>query len=86
MIAVKVVVGINLLGFAYKRFASMEEREKEAQKKEEEMKAMGKDQRDYNQSVREYLSKPEDFVLGEQPRKYTLETVDRFSMVKSRIP
>ncbi|GAA5805121.1 hypothetical protein HPULCUR_010634 [Helicostylum pulchrum] len=86
LLALKVVVGINLLGFAYKRFSSMEEREKKEATKEKEMKAMSKDETEYTASVRNYLSKPEDHVLGEKPIKYTLENVDRFSMVKSRIP
>lgn len=86
LLALKVVVGINLLGFAYKRFSSMEEREKKEAEKEKEMKAMSKDETEYTASVRSYLSKPEDHVLGEKPIKYTLENVDRFSMVKSRIP
>ncbi|KAG2235480.1 eukaryotic membrane protein family-domain-containing protein [Thamnidium elegans] len=86
LLALKVVVGINLLGFAYKRFSGMEEREKKEAKKEKEMKAMSKDETEYTSSVRNYLSKPEDHVLGEKPIKYTLENVDRFSMVKSRIP
>ncbi|KAI9349899.1 eukaryotic membrane protein family-domain-containing protein [Pilaira anomala] len=86
LLALKVVVGINLLGFAYKRFSGMEEREKEEKEKDKEMKAMSKDETEYTASVRDYLSKPEDHILGEKPMKYTLENVDRFSMVKSRIP
>lgn len=64
----------------------MEEREKSDQKKEEEMKAMSKDEKEYTANLREYLSKPEDNIMGEKPSKYTLDNVDRFSMVRSRIP
>ena len=80
------VVGINLLGFAYKRYSAMEEREKADLMKDKEMKAMSKDENEYKESLREYLSKPEDHVMGEKQGKFTLENVDRFSMVRSRIP
>ncbi|KAG0738480.1 hypothetical protein G6F57_012198 [Rhizopus arrhizus] len=84
LLALKVLVGMNLLGFAYKRYSSMEERDKAEVKKDQEMKEMSKDENDYRQSIHNYLSQPEDHVP--RPVKYTLETVDRFSMVKSRIP
>ncbi|KAI8643717.1 eukaryotic membrane protein family-domain-containing protein [Parasitella parasitica] len=86
LLALKVVVGINLLAFAYKRFAGMEERDKAEAKKDKEIKAMSKDETEYNTSIRDYLSSKDDNILGETQVKYTLENVDRFSMVKSRIP
>ncbi|KAI8368912.1 eukaryotic membrane protein family-domain-containing protein [Choanephora cucurbitarum] len=86
LLALKVVVGVNLLGFAYKRYSSMEQREQIEKEREKEMKAMSKDEVEHNASIREYLSKPEDHVLGGKTTKYTLDNVDRFSMVKSRIP
>lgn len=86
LLAIKVVVGINLLGFAYKRFSDMEEREKTELRQDKEMKAMSKDETEYTATLRAYLSKPEDHVMGEKPVKYTLDNVDRFSMVRSRIP
>lgn len=64
----------------------MEARDKEDSKKDEEMKEMSKDEREYHNSIRDYLSHPEDTILGGEPIKYTLDNVDRFSMVKSRIP
>lgn len=64
----------------------MEEREKANVKKDKEMKAMSKDEMEYAQSLRDYLNNPDDNILGEEPMKYTLDNVDRFSMVKSRIP
>lgn len=82
----KVLVGIHLLGFAYKRFCSMEQREQQELKKDKEMKVMSQDETAYTQSVRNYLSHPDDNILGTTPVKYTLDNVDRFSMVKSRIP
>jgi hypothetical protein len=85
-LALKVVVGINLLGFAYKRFARMEERDQTEVKKDKEMKEMSKDETEYHTSIRDYLSNPDDNIMGSKPMKYTLENVDRFSMVKSRIP
>ncbi|KAI7890398.1 eukaryotic membrane protein family-domain-containing protein [Mucor mucedo] len=86
LLALKVLVGINLLGFAYRRFCSMEERERDDLKKDKEMKEMSKDETEYAQSVRDYLNNPDDNILGATPVKYTLDNVDRFSMVKSRIP
>ncbi|ORE06163.1 DUF747-domain-containing protein [Rhizopus microsporus var. microsporus] len=85
LLALKVVVGMNLLGYAYKRYLSMEERDKAEMKKDQEVKEMSKEENEYRKSVNEYLSQPEDHLLS-KPIKYTLETVDRFSMVKSRIP
>ncbi|GAN06292.1 DUF747-domain-containing protein [Mucor ambiguus] len=86
LLALKVVVGINLLGFAYKRFTGMEERDEAEAKKDKEMKAMSKDETEYKTYIRDYLSNPDDNIMGEKHVKYTLENVDRFSMVKSRIP
>ncbi|KAI8987815.1 eukaryotic membrane protein family-domain-containing protein [Mycotypha africana] len=86
LLALKVVVGVNLLGFAYKRYSSMEERDEREAKKDEELKALHKDETEQTTKIREYLSKPGDHILGVKPTKYTLENVDRFSMVKSRIP
>lgn len=51
LLAIKVVVGINLLGFAYKRFSDMEEREKNEVKQDKEMKAMSKDETADRKSV-----------------------------------
>ncbi|CEP13392.1 hypothetical protein [Parasitella parasitica] len=86
LLALKVVVGINLLGFAYKRYTGMEERDKAEAEKDKEIKAMSKDETEYNTYLRDYLSNKDDNILGEKQVKYTLENVDRFSMVKSRIP
>ncbi|OAD05118.1 hypothetical protein MUCCIDRAFT_139700 [Mucor lusitanicus CBS 277.49] len=86
LLALKVVVGINLLGFAYKRFTGMEERDEAEAKKDKEIKAMSKDETEYKTYIRDYLSNPDDNIMGEKQVKYTLENVDRFSMVKSRIP
>jgi hypothetical protein len=40
----------------------------------------------YKSSVHKYLNDENDNVLGVPQQKYTLDNVDRFSMVKSRIP
>lgn len=64
----------------------MEERDEAEAKKDKEMKAMSKDETEYKTFVRDYLSNTDDNIMGEKQAKYTLENVDRFSMVKSRIP
>ncbi|KAI9497393.1 eukaryotic membrane protein family-domain-containing protein [Zychaea mexicana] len=86
LLALKVFVGTNLLGYAYRRYASMTERDTRESEKDKEMKEMNKDEELYNKKLREYLSDPADSVMGRGPVKYTLENVDRFSMVRSRIP
>ncbi|KAI8581596.1 hypothetical protein K450DRAFT_207459 [Umbelopsis ramanniana AG] len=86
LIALKVLVGINLLGYAYKRYASMQAREEEERKKDELYAEMDKDEKAYKSSVHKYLNDENDNVLGVPQQKYTLDNVDRFSMVKSRIP
>ncbi|KAG2186962.1 hypothetical protein INT44_003190 [Umbelopsis vinacea] len=86
LIALKVLVGINLLGYAYKRYASMQAREEEERKKDELYAEMDKDEKAYKSSVHKYLNDENDNVLGMPQQKYTLDNVDRFSMVKSRIP
>ncbi|KAI8146129.1 eukaryotic membrane protein family-domain-containing protein [Fennellomyces sp. T-0311] len=86
LLALKVFVGINLLGYAYRRYASMTERDKADTEKDQEVKEMNKDEELYNKKLREYLNDPADSVMGRGPVKYTLENVDRFSMVRSRIP
>lgn len=45
LIALKVLVGINLLGYAYKRYASMQAREEEERKKDELHAEMDKDEK-----------------------------------------
>ncbi|KAI9266809.1 eukaryotic membrane protein family-domain-containing protein [Phascolomyces articulosus] len=86
LLAFKVFVGINLLGYAYRRYASMTERDTHENQKDKEMKEMNKEEELYNKKLREYLSDPADSVMGRGQVKYTLENVDRFSMVRSRIP
>ncbi|CAO3589136.1 unnamed protein product [Absidia cylindrospora] len=86
LLALKVLVGMTLLGFAYKRYASMEEREKVDAQKDKEMQEMNKSEEEYKQQLKKYLNDPSDNVMGKAPIKYTLDNVDRFSMVRSRIP
>jgi len=86
LITLKVLVGINLLGYAYKRFASMQAREEKERKKDEEYAEMDKGEKEYKSSLSKYLNDENDNVLGMAQQKYTLDNVDRFSMVKSRIP
>ncbi|SAM01472.1 hypothetical protein [Absidia glauca] len=86
LLALKVLVGMTLLGFAYKRYASMEEREKMDDEKDKEMREMNKPEEEYKQQLKKYLNDPADNVMGKVPIKYTLDNVDRFSMVRSRIP
>ncbi|KAI9030899.1 eukaryotic membrane protein family-domain-containing protein [Phycomyces nitens] len=86
LMAIKILVGINLLAYAYKRYASMEARQKADDEKENEMRSMRKEEEEYRTGVRNYLDDTSDNVMGQKPVKYTLENVDRFSMVRSRIP
>ncbi|KAI8089470.1 eukaryotic membrane protein family-domain-containing protein [Halteromyces radiatus] len=86
LLALKVLVGMNLLGYAYKRYTSMEEREKLDEQKEKEMREMNQPETEYQQQLKKYVNDPTDNVMGKAPIKYTLENVDRFSMVRSRIP
>ncbi|CAO3614568.1 unnamed protein product [Cunninghamella echinulata] len=86
LFALKVLVGISLLGYAYKRYSSMEERELLDQQKENEMKEMNKPEEEYQKRLKKYVNDPSDNVMGRPPLKYTLDNVDRFSMVRSRIP
>ncbi|KAG2178034.1 hypothetical protein INT43_003287 [Umbelopsis isabellina] len=86
LIALKVLVGINLLGYAYKRYSSMHSREVKERKKDEEYAEMDKGEKEYKSSVHKYLDDNNDNVLGLAQQKYTLNNVDRFSMVRSRIP
>lgn len=44
LLAVKVFVGINLLGFAYRRYASMTTRDTVETEKDKEMKEMNKNE------------------------------------------
>ncbi|KAI8384826.1 eukaryotic membrane protein family-domain-containing protein [Radiomyces spectabilis] len=86
LLALKVLVGTTLLGFAYKRYASMEARDDIEKEKDKAMKEMGKEEEAYHKGLKHYLDDPSDNILGKMPVKYTLENVDRFSMVRSRIP
>ncbi|KAI8072465.1 eukaryotic membrane protein family-domain-containing protein [Gongronella butleri] len=86
LLALKVLVGMTLLGFAYKRYETMEERETQEQQKDKAMQEMNKPEQEYQKRLQTYLSDPADNVMGRAPIKYTLDNVDRFSMVRSRIP
>ncbi|KAH8549943.1 eukaryotic membrane protein family-domain-containing protein [Umbelopsis sp. PMI_123] len=86
LIALKVLVGINLLGYAYKRYASMQDREEQERKTDEQYAEMNKDEKAYKSSLQKYLNDENDNILGMPQQKYTLDNVDRFSMVRSRIP
>lgn len=44
LLALKVLVGINLLGHAYKRYASMTERDTAETEKDKQMKELSKDE------------------------------------------
>lgn len=79
-------MGTNLLGYAYRRYAGMTERDTAEAEKDQQMKEMNKDEEQYKKHLREYLDDPADSLMGLKPVKYTLENVDRFSMVRSRIP
>ncbi|KAF7727948.1 hypothetical protein EC973_006836 [Apophysomyces ossiformis] len=86
LLALKVLVGIHLLGYAHRRYQGMEARDKSDKQSELEMKEMQKQEELYQTGVRDYLDDPDDNVMGKKPVRYTLDNVDRFSMVRSRIP
>lgn len=83
LILLKLLVGINLLGFAHRRYASMETREAEERaqaKKFEEHVLAEKEERETKSQILENsndnLKKPE----------ITLDNIDRYTLFKSRIP
>ncbi|KAG0188112.1 hypothetical protein DFQ28_005366 [Apophysomyces sp. BC1034] len=86
LLALKVLVGIHLLGYAHRRHQGMEARDQVDKQNDKKMKEMEKEEEQYRTSVRDYLDDPNDNVMGKRPIKYTLDNVDRFSMVRSRIP
>ncbi|RUP51665.1 eukaryotic membrane protein family-domain-containing protein [Jimgerdemannia flammicorona] len=86
LIAVKLVVGTNLLTFAYRRYATMQQRDESEAEKEKEMKRMGKEEKEYSTQLRTFLNDPRDSLLGVSPAKLTLENIERFSMYRSQIP
>ncbi|GBB91665.1 hypothetical protein RclHR1_19000003 [Rhizophagus clarus] len=83
LILLKLLVGINLLGFAHRRYASMETRETEERaqaKKFEEHVLAEKEEKEAKSQILENsndnLKKPE----------ITLDNIDRYTLFKSRIP
>jgi len=83
LILLKLLVGINLLGFAHRRYTSMEIREagEKAQiKKLEEHVMAEKEEREAKNQIlnnsNDNLKKPE----------VTLDNIDRYTLFKSRIP
>ncbi|ORX51243.1 hypothetical protein DM01DRAFT_1087065 [Hesseltinella vesiculosa] len=77
---------MTLLGYAYKRYETMEDREVQESQKDKQVQEMNKPEVEYQTRLQSYLSDPADNVMGRAPMKYTLDNVDRFSMVRSRIP
>jgi len=83
LILLKLLVGINLLGFAHRRYASMEMREAEEKvqaKKLEEHVLAEKEEKEAKSQIldnsNDNLKKPE----------ITLDNIDRYTLFKSRIP
>jgi hypothetical protein len=83
LVLLKLLVGINLLGFAHRRYASMEIREAEeraqAKKLEEHVLAEKEEKEAKSQildNLNDNLKKPE----------ITLDNIDRYTLFKSRIP
>jgi hypothetical protein len=83
LILLKLLVGINLLGFAHRRYTSMETREAEERtqaKKFEEHVLAEKEEKETKSQILENsndnLKKPE----------ITLDNIDRYTLFKSRIP
>ncbi|CAI2171744.1 12621_t:CDS:1 [Funneliformis geosporum] len=83
LILLKLLVGINLLGFAHRRYASMEMREDEEKaqtKKLEEHVVAEKEEREAKSRI---LNNSNDNL---QKPEITLDNIDRYTLFKSRIP
>lgn len=88
LVTLKLLIGINLISYAHKRHAASIREAQVSRTKEtatmKEFSSMSPREQAYNANVKAFLSDPTDDILG-QPRHRTLETIDRFTMVKGRI-
>ncbi|CAG8538909.1 3330_t:CDS:1 [Funneliformis caledonium] len=83
LILLKLFVGINLLGFAHRRYASMEMREAEESaqaKKLEDHVVAEKEEKDAKSRI---LNNSNDNI---KKPEVTLDNIDRYTLFKSRIP
>ncbi|CAG8663196.1 3978_t:CDS:2 [Cetraspora pellucida] len=81
---IKLLVGINILGFAHRRYADMERREAEERARTEELDSnVAKEKEQLSSKVPD---DPRDNVLGKQKQVITLDNIDRYTLFKSRIP
>ncbi|ORX98156.1 DUF747-domain-containing protein [Basidiobolus meristosporus CBS 931.73] len=79
LIAIKLIIGINLISFSLHRHTGMLEREQAAQ-------TIAKDQyeTELDDKLKQTLNDPE--LIVPLPNKLTLDTIDRYTLFKSRIP
>ncbi|KAL1921773.1 uncharacterized protein VTP21DRAFT_10415 [Calcarisporiella thermophila] len=88
LIALKLLVGVNLLGYAYRRYGCISERESLDRRREQERQERGveKAEQNYRQSLRSYLDDPRDNLLTQHRIQLSLDNLDRYTLFKSRIP
>ncbi|KAK9719340.1 hypothetical protein K7432_004875 [Basidiobolus ranarum] len=79
LVAIKLIIGINLISFALHRHTGMLEREQAAQ-------TIVKDPYEtaFNEKLKQTLDDSD--LITPLPNKLTLETLDRYTLFKSRIP
>lgn len=95
LVALKLLIGINLLGFAHHRYTTMESREQVERQTDRQMRESNAAQEEKAASVvvsgmldgRTGHSNGDSFGAGGEKRTLAgLDTIERYSLYKSRIP
>ncbi|KAG0236866.1 hypothetical protein BGW42_002364 [Actinomortierella wolfii] len=100
LVAIKLLVGINLLGYAHQRYLTMESREHIERQTDRMLResAAAKEERAMNSTVAVMLdgrnssqtssnANVDVFLVGGEKRQLaTLDTIERYTLFKSRIP
>ncbi|RKP05578.1 eukaryotic membrane protein family-domain-containing protein [Thamnocephalis sphaerospora] len=86
LVFLKLVVSVNLFRTASARYAAMQQREADADDQRHAATESKRFDADYHNQVKHDLRDRQDNVLSGQRSSITLETIDRFTLFKSRIP
>ncbi|CAG8483773.1 17054_t:CDS:10 [Acaulospora morrowiae] len=86
LIVLKFFVGINLLGFAHRRYANMELRDAEDRAQALQLQEHENVEKEQKQIRNQLINNPKDDVLWQEKPQITLDNIDRYTLFKSRIP
>ncbi|CAG8480813.1 7673_t:CDS:10 [Diversispora eburnea] len=86
LLALKFLVGINLLVFAHRRYESMELRDAKDRARALQLQEQVKLEKEQRQTKNQMFSDPKHNLLEKQSQEINLDNIDRYTLFRSRIP